>query len=63
MDEKITSALKRIALLGGMRDGITLSSREQGMVREMLGKAIGYDVHKGIRAELVGVTGNGVEIG
>lgn len=36
---------------------------EQGMVREMLGKAIGYDVHKGIRAELVGVTGNGVEIG
>jgi hypothetical protein len=33
------------------------------MVREMLGKAIGYDVHKGIRAELVGVTGNGVEIG
>lgn len=35
MDEKITSALKRIALLGGMRDGITLSSRELGDVMEM----------------------------
>ena len=35
MDEKITSALKRIALLGGMRDGVTLSSRELGDVMEM----------------------------
>ncbi len=35
MDEKITSALKRIALLGGLRDGITLSSRELGDALEM----------------------------
>ena len=35
MDEKFTFALRRIALLGGLKDGVTLSSRELGDALEM----------------------------
>ena len=35
MEEKFTFALRRIALLGGLRDSITVSSRELGEALEM----------------------------
>lgn len=73
MDEKITSALKRIALLGGLRDGVTLSSRELGDVMEMSqqsaskrilelleGKYIERDV--GARKQRIRITPKGEEL-
>ena len=35
MEEKFTFALRRIALLGGLRDSVTVSSRELGEALEM----------------------------
>lgn len=73
MDEKYTFALKRIALLGGLKDGVTISSRELGEILEMSqqsaskrilelleSKYIERDV--GARKQQIRITQKGVEL-